>query len=254
MIKFFRKIRYNLMSENKTGKYLKYAIGEIILVVIGILIALQINNWNESRKDRKEETKVLNALLEDFGETQSNLETSLEVYPKWLNNLDTIVNYFGYDQGDLTENMKQKLRGTGFITTKIVQERLIGLLSSENFQLISNDELRKLLTIYPSKIESLRSRELDTKNIVNQKHRPKLAEYVSYKDLPFIKLNQEKYPNLKDWNAKMDYAGVLRDHDFQNIIVDEIWNAGKAKSYAEELLVQTKEIIVAIEQELKTKD
>ncbi|WP_299098408.1 DUF6090 family protein [uncultured Winogradskyella sp.] len=50
MIKFFRKIRQNLLSENKTGKYFKYAIGEIILVVIGILIALQINNWNEKRK------------------------------------------------------------------------------------------------------------------------------------------------------------------------------------------------------------
>ena len=50
MIKFFRKIRYDLMEKNKTGKYLKYAIGEIILVVIGILIALQLNNWNENRK------------------------------------------------------------------------------------------------------------------------------------------------------------------------------------------------------------
>ena len=49
MIKFFRKIRYDLM-ENKTEKYFKYAIGEIILVVFGILIALQINNWNENRK------------------------------------------------------------------------------------------------------------------------------------------------------------------------------------------------------------
>ena len=50
MIKFFRKIRQNLLSEGKTGKYFKYAIGEIVLVVIGILIALQINNWNEGRK------------------------------------------------------------------------------------------------------------------------------------------------------------------------------------------------------------
>ena len=46
MINFFRKIRYNLIEQNKTGKYLKYAIGEIVLVAIGILIALSINNWN----------------------------------------------------------------------------------------------------------------------------------------------------------------------------------------------------------------
>ena len=59
MIKFFRKIRYNLMEQNKTGKYFKYAIGEIVLVVIGILIALQINTWNETRKNKAKEMKIL---------------------------------------------------------------------------------------------------------------------------------------------------------------------------------------------------
>ena len=49
MIKFFRKIRQNLITENKTGKYFKYAIGEILLVVIGILIAIQLNNLNETK-------------------------------------------------------------------------------------------------------------------------------------------------------------------------------------------------------------
>jgi hypothetical protein len=53
MIKFFRKIRQNLLMENKTGKYFKYAIGEIVLVVVGILIALQINNWNEKIKTQE---------------------------------------------------------------------------------------------------------------------------------------------------------------------------------------------------------
>jgi len=71
MIKFFRKIRYDLMEKNKTGKYLKYAIGEILLVVIGILIALQINNWNENQKSKKDEryilTEVLKNLKEDSG-------------------------------------------------------------------------------------------------------------------------------------------------------------------------------------------
>ena len=51
MIRFFRQIRKRLLVENKTGKYLKYAISEIMLVVIGILIALQINNWNDSSLD-----------------------------------------------------------------------------------------------------------------------------------------------------------------------------------------------------------
>jgi len=53
MIKFFRKIRQNLLSESKFSQYLIYAIGEIVLVVIGILIALQINNWNEEKKLKK---------------------------------------------------------------------------------------------------------------------------------------------------------------------------------------------------------
>ena len=59
MIKFFQKIRYNSMETGKTSRYLKYAIGEIVLVVIGILIALQINDWNEVRKLRMLETDIL---------------------------------------------------------------------------------------------------------------------------------------------------------------------------------------------------
>ena len=66
MIKFIRKIRYDLMEKNKTGKYLKYAIGEIVLVVIGILIALQVNNWNESRKQNIKEKFILERLLTDL--------------------------------------------------------------------------------------------------------------------------------------------------------------------------------------------
>jgi hypothetical protein len=66
MIKFFRTIRQNLLKEGKTSRYLKYAIGEIFLVVIGILIALQINNWNENRKLRIQEVKYLKNLQTDL--------------------------------------------------------------------------------------------------------------------------------------------------------------------------------------------
>jgi hypothetical protein len=66
MIKFFRKIRQNLLLENKTGKYLKYAIGEIILVVIGILIALQLNNLNENKKNNVFEKEILSQIQENL--------------------------------------------------------------------------------------------------------------------------------------------------------------------------------------------
>ena len=82
MIKFFRKIRQNLLSEGKTSKYFQYAIGEIILVVIGILIALQINNWNQVRKEYKETNILLNNLKLDVEENIKNLkelQKSLEI-------------------------------------------------------------------------------------------------------------------------------------------------------------------------------
>ncbi|MFT5970440.1 MAG: hypothetical protein ACI8ZO_000952 [Flavobacteriales bacterium] len=66
MIKFFRRIRQNLLMENKTSKYFKYAIGEIILVVIGILIALQINNWNEKRKNDSKIATILKEIQKDL--------------------------------------------------------------------------------------------------------------------------------------------------------------------------------------------
>lgn len=74
MIKFFRQIRQSMLMENKTSHYLRYAIGEIVLVVVGILIALQINNWNDNRKDSIQEKVVLGSLLENLYQTKTQSE------------------------------------------------------------------------------------------------------------------------------------------------------------------------------------
>ena len=66
MFKFFRKIRLDLMAQNKTGKYFKYAIGEIILVVIGILIALAISNWNSERLNDNRNKALLTKLIKEL--------------------------------------------------------------------------------------------------------------------------------------------------------------------------------------------
>jgi len=101
MIKFFRKIRQGLLNENKFSKYLLYAIGEILLVVIGILIAVSINNWNENRKLQNEELNLLE-------EVKSNLETTLENFRlDSLYNSNTIRHYEkinDYVETDLSYN------------------------------------------------------------------------------------------------------------------------------------------------------
>ena len=77
MFRFFRQIRKTLLSENRMGKYLKYAIGEIILVVLGILIALQINNWNESKKLKLQEAEALREIISDLNSNIEKFELAL---------------------------------------------------------------------------------------------------------------------------------------------------------------------------------
>lgn len=89
MIKFFRNIRQNLLSNGNTGKYLKYAIGEIVLVVIGILIALQINNWNEKRKIDNEIKSKIDALVFNL---KNEIEVSrIQFHPDKINTIQKLL-------------------------------------------------------------------------------------------------------------------------------------------------------------------
>jgi hypothetical protein len=91
MIKFFRKIRQQLAYENSISKSFRYAIGEILLVVIGILIALQINNWNEFRKDRKIEKELIAELHFTIKNNHKALEEGLERWQSTTGAIDLIL-------------------------------------------------------------------------------------------------------------------------------------------------------------------
>ncbi len=95
MLKFFRHIRRSLIQENEMGKYFKYAIGEILLVVIGILIALQINNWNEEKKARDKERQVLTEIISDLEYTVLDLDrvinTRTNNLKRTINSIQTII-------------------------------------------------------------------------------------------------------------------------------------------------------------------
>ena len=136
MIKFFQKIRQNSIKENKTINYFKYAIGEIVLVVIGILIALGINNWNERRNNKEEETKSIKRILSDLKTEKFMLENSKKQFKK---NRKYLI--------DIVYNEKSDgLDSIGFYFTPFVHiksnSEYISLKSSGKLNLISNEKLR----------------------------------------------------------------------------------------------------------------
>lgn len=143
MIKFFRKIRQNLLSEGKTGKYLKYAIGEIILVVIGILIALQINNWNELNKQRAKEVQFLKNLQSDLIFEESELDRYIGIRESIVNSAQIALEHFN---GKPVENIQ--IFNFHIFSVGIWQEfqrnnnTFLELLNSGNLTIISNDSIK----------------------------------------------------------------------------------------------------------------
>ena len=144
MIKFFRKIRYDLLEKNKTGKYLKYAIGEIVLVVIGILIALQINNWNENRLKKDATLNYLEQIKSELVLDVEFLNDQLKTSQNSINYLNLISEgkYGNIDLSKLLYSLSQNLsqRNFGASYNK--------LLETGNTEYINDDELSKNLQSY----------------------------------------------------------------------------------------------------------
>jgi len=145
MIKFFKKIRQQLLTENKFSKYLLYAIGEIILVMFGILLALQVNNWNENRILVKKE-------ITDLKEIQKNLKSDLEnqlipgaeYYQRSLDSYDTLLSNFYNSPQSIQEDSIRSLFLRMVLPWKLVFNTVaFDNLNSIGIDLISNDSIRE---------------------------------------------------------------------------------------------------------------
>lgn len=146
MIKFFRKIRYKLMSENKIGRYIKYAIGEIVLVVIGILIALQINDWNENRKERKLEKEFLIGLKETLQiDLQRNLH-SQQINKEALNSMHFLTQYMKQN-GPYNDSLKYHFGAMSQFHFWDLSESVFESLKAKGLDLITNNNLRDSLAL-----------------------------------------------------------------------------------------------------------
>ncbi len=153
MIKFFRKIRQKLLSENKFSKYLIYAIGEILLVVIGILIALQINNWNENRVNTKKEIfhlkNISNNLTYDLNE---EIIPCIKKTEKQVKAYDLLKSDF-YEKNIISNDSIRKLFFQNLSEWDLILNTVaFDNLKSIGMDIISNDTIKtQLLTLYGNK-------------------------------------------------------------------------------------------------------
>lgn len=155
MIKFFRKIRQNLLSEGKTGKYFKYAIGEIVLVVIGILIALQLNTWKADIEERKIETSHLQNIREDLKQQLGITEAQMTHERMLTSKADSSYSYFN---GKITITQLESLlygsNSLGHRKTFIKSNSSYNeLLNTGGLHLIKNLDLRKEIMRYQEQLE-----------------------------------------------------------------------------------------------------
>jgi len=156
MINFFRKTRKKLADDNKPMKYLRYAIGEIVLVVIGILIALSINNWNEGRKEIVIEQNYLERLLIDLQKDINGLSFSKESSKNHINQIKLLTNAItnpdlsNHSPTQILESI-EKLTWTAFLPiSRFVYDELN---STGRMALIGSEELREQLAAYYGEIE-----------------------------------------------------------------------------------------------------
>lgn len=190
MIKFFRKIRQNLLMENKTGKYFKYAIGEIVLVVIGILIALSISNWNENRKNSQSETVFLEGILYDINEQKKLCNNQIDFESgrqKWaLKSLETIKSSFIENQLDslyrYVQHLKQRL------TFAVFNPTYEELKSTGALKLIKDKNLKSDIVLFYQNLE--KRNQILTNNNHNIDNIYKT--YVLSNSFGFYYNNQEK--------------------------------------------------------------
>ncbi len=188
MIKFFRKIRQNLLSEGKTGKYLKYAIGEIILVVIGILIALQINNWNENRKNRITEADYYCRILDDFelnekliDETSEQISNKIKLAKELLLDLNTIPN----NRSDILDKFVLALRQDVFVPSNIAFEEIT---SSGQLKLLTDLELKNRLIQHSTFLNNILNLLQENRNvIINGMSDFELKTEFGFQDLDYLK-------------------------------------------------------------------
>ncbi len=252
MIKFFRKIRQKLVNENRFSKYLLYAIGEIVLVVIGILIALQINNWNSYKNDRLKEEQLLINLKQEFKTNLEELKFDHQVNTICLNTL------YGFLQSDKTTLSPNEIDSiNGIFTTFASFDARLGIvsetISSGKLDLIQNDTLKNKLSHWTGELDDLRE-----DIVIRREHwlnylLPIMRKYVPTRNI-------DKYAYRSDYNRdsiikpitipKENYTKFITSLEVDGVIMDHYLNQSYVYINEEGIQSYIEDIITMIDNEL----
>ncbi len=165
----------------RLGRYLLYAVGEIILVVIGILIALSINNWNQNRIDGRKESLLLKEINAEFKYNKEELESTVRTYTLILNECDLLIKSFPINQNEINKDTLsialERIRNT--ISADLSMGSIATLMNTSSFEIISNNELRTLLIQWDDLISDYFEREEQAINYTRQTLTPYLATRIT---------------------------------------------------------------------------
>jgi hypothetical protein len=265
MIKLFRSIRQNLLSEGKTAKYFKYAIGEIILVVAGILIALQINTWNQDKQNRKQEAQVLSQLLTEYANNLDQLNSKIYIRQEVIKSSSILLNYRNRDQNEIDVD-SFNLHVSRMITRPTFDPELgvtNELNNSGRLYLIQNPVLRNKITSFNSLISEVQEEERVIFNHVENLLYPFIIEHYQtgrvvaqfLDDEEFKKAftltNSTENTSIKDLFPQADIKPLLFHPDFEDHIAIMMSNTTYTNQQSQGVKEKIEVIISLIEQEIE---
>ncbi|WP_370476486.1 DUF6090 family protein [Tamlana flava] len=220
MIKFFRKIRQKLLSENKFSKYLVYAIGEIILVVLGILIALAINNWNENRKLHNQEIIYLNNLKNDITAQIQMLDVYIDFENIIIDQTNDITKH--YELNDGFKNMDSiypKLHDLSVRWTfSNANTTLLQMLNSNQINIILNRQLKEELITFNQQIDLFtKNTNINNTNLIDNFTTQTFIEIGSYASYGNSNRMVQKFNDFYPF-----VTNKVRDSELKNISTEII--------------------------------
>ena len=237
MINFFRQIRQQLLTQNKVSKYLLYAIGEIVLVVIGILIALQINNWNEFKKDRAVEHKLLIQLKENLNTNLVRLKDELQKEQRSIAEINLIVEHIDHRRpyhDSLDTHFRKAFQSYDIVLSTSAFEAI----KSKGFEIIHSDALRNdIIELF----------DVSYSNLISQTVRLEDLFWPS-SVLPILHTHFRWQGNT---TKPVDYEALLDDKKYTNMITNRRHFRELAVEVKGESLLLTEALLTQVDRYLE---